>query len=66
LDNDEVAIIVGCLDDTKIINLTIGIEVKVGECGIGIIKQSLKLLEIFGLSKECSDSFEVKILRDVG
>jgi hypothetical protein len=66
LDNDEVAIIVGRLDDTKVINLTISIEVKVGECGIGIIEQSLELLEIFGLSKKCSDSFEVKILRDVG
>ena len=66
LDDHEVAVVIGSLDDAQIVHFSIAIEVEVGECRIRIIEQLLKLLQVFGLSKEGCNRLEVEVFGIVG
>ena len=66
LYHHQVTIAVCRLYHTQVIHFAIAVQVKVRECGIGVIQQLLKLLQVFGLSEKGGYSLEVEILRDVG
>ena len=66
LDDHEVAVVIGSLDDAQIVHFSIAIEVEVGECRIRIIEQLLKLLQVFGLSKEGCNRLKIEVFGYVG
>ena len=66
LDDHEVAVVIGSLNDAQIVNFSIAIEVEVGECRIRIIEQLLKLLQVFGLSKEGCNRLKIEVFGYVG
>ena len=66
LDDHKVAVVIGSLDDAQIVHFSIAIEVEVGECRVWIIEQLLKLLQVFGLSKEGCYGLEIEVFRYIG
>ena len=66
LNNHEVAVIIGSLNDAQIVHFSIAIEVEVGECRIRIIELLLKLLQVFGLSKEGCNRLKIEVFGYVG
>lgn len=54
------------LDHTKVIDLTIAVEIEVGECTIRVVQTKFKFLEVLGTSEEVSNRAQVELLRDVG
>lgn len=62
LYDDEVSVVVGSLYDAQVIDISIAIEVEVGESRIGIIEHLLEFLKIFRLTKKRCYCFQIKIL----
>lgn len=63
LDDHEVACVVGSLDDTEVVHLSVAVEVEVGEGRVGVVEHLFELFEVFGLPEQRSHRLQVEVLR---
>lgn len=62
LDNNEVFVAVVGLHNAQVVNSTVTIEIKIGESGIGVVKECFELLNVLNRTEQCSHRLQVKRL----
>ena len=62
LDNNEVLVAVVRFHTTQVINRTVAVEVKIGESGIGVVKERFELLDSLNCTEQCSHRLQIERL----
>ena len=52
----------GSLDYAKVIHHSVTVEVKIGESGVGVVKECFELLHVLDCSEQCSHRFQIERL----
>ena len=55
------ACVVGSLDDTEVVHLSVAVEVEVGEGRVRVVEHLFELFEVFGLPEQRSHRLQVEV-----
>ena len=62
LNNNQMFVVRVCLHATQVVNRTVAVEVKIGESGIRVVEECLKLLYGLNSSEQCSHRLQIERL----